>query len=583
MKKQRPPRPQSSDRRSIRPLSSSEATQDTLSPSTKFQTALLLHQQGFLAEAVSIYHQILLSEPRNFDALQLLGTAAAQIKDFEAAVVLFDLALSISPDHSGSLNNRGKALFELHRYDDVLQSYDKAIIANPYYADAYANRGNALLKLKRFDEAIKNFDQALTVNPYHARSLNNRGNVLLELRRYEDALLSYDQAITVNPDYADAHSNRGNALLELKRYEEAIQSYDHAIAINPDYAEAYSNRGNVYRELKRYEDAIKNYDKAIAINPEYAAAHVNLSLLQLLLGNYDQGLKEYEWRMKGDGVNFPKREFKKSLWLGNEDINNKIILLYSEQGLGDSIQFCRYAKKVSVAGAKVILEVDQSLMSLLAQVDGVSQLVCKGDALPPFDFQCPLLSLPLACKTTLEVIPSPWSYLVSDKAKVLLWAEKLGVKTKPRIGLVWGGNANHKNDHNRSIPLSFLLELPHDYQYISLQKEIGDADQEKLRFFSDILHVGNELHDFTDTAALCELMDIVISVDTSVAHVAGAMGKPVWILLPFDPDWRWLLDRSDSPWYPSATLFRQEKVGEWSGVIQRVSCELERKFMKKTD
>jgi hypothetical protein len=293
------------------------------------------------------------------------------------------------------------------------------------------------------------------------------------------------------------------------------------------------------------------------------------------MGDFDRGWKEYEWRWKSVQLANSQRNFAQPLWLGKESLTGKTILLHSEQGLGDTLQFCRYIKLVSELGARVILEVYKPLSALLTRLDGVAQLVETGGPLPAVEFHCPLLSLPLAFKTGLNTIPARVSYIASNPGKVTEWRARLGKRTKPRIGLVWSGRTEHINDRNRSIPLSDLLKsLPNAYQYISLQKEIGQKDKETLGSRADILHFGEQLADFTDTAALCELMDVVISVDTSVAHLAGAMGKAVWILLPFCPDWRWLLDRADSPWYPTATLFRQDVMGDWGGVLRKVQAEL---------
>ena len=264
------------------------------------------------------------------------------------------------------------------------------------------------------------------------------------------------------------------------------------------------------------------------------------------------------------------------MWLGSQSLQDKTILLHAEQGLGDTIQFCRYASLVAKLGAKVILEVQRPLLGLLKNLDGVSQIIARGDALPEFDYQSPLLSLPLAFKTQLHTIPSALRYLAGDSEKVLAWQARLGEKTKPRVGLVWSGNLEHKNDHNRSLSLSQVLPyLPSSCQYICLQKELRNADQAILAQHPHIQFFGDALEDFTDTAALCDLMDVVISVDTSVAHLAAALGKPTWVLLPFSPDWRWLLDRKDSPWYPSAKLYRQERIGDWNGVLSRVREGLE--------
>ena len=270
-----------------------------------------------------------------------------------------------------------------------------------------------------------------------------------------------------------------------------------------------------------------------------------------------------------------RRPFTQPLWLGTESLAGKTILLHSEQGLGDTIQFCRYAQLVAELGARVLMEVPEPLVGLLKDVRGVSHVIVRGSPLPTFDYHCPLLSLPLAFKTNLNSIPCSTKYVHADPVKLTHWTSRLGEKRHPRIGLVWSGRTEQKNDHNRSIALAALIpHLPADCQYVSLQKEVRKIDKPMLESSTNILHFGDELHDFTDTAALCELMDVVISVDTSVAHLSGALGQPTWVLLSFNPDWRWLLERDDSPWYPSIKLYRQPRVGDWDSVLVKLTADL---------
>ena len=540
---------------------------------TMLPSALALHKQGKLAEAESIYRELLQLHPRHVDALQLLATIAAQRRQYEAAVELFDRALSINPDHISSLNNRGVALHELRQYAEALLAFDRAILLSPDYVDAYYNRGNTLKVLKRYGEALLSFDKAIACKPDKADAHYHRGITLRKLKRYNESLLSTDKAIALKPDYAEAYNSRGATLKELMLYKEALDSYGKSVELNPACAEVYSNMGNVLMALRRNEEAQRNFERAIALKPDYAGGYWNLSLCCLLTGNFEKGWELYEWRWKNDALAFPKRKFEQPLWLGSEKIEGKRVLLYSEQGLGDTIQFCRYARMVAEKGAKVILEVQKPLVKLLASLDGVAQLVGYGEALPDFDVQAPLLSLPLAFKTTLETIPCSAAYLKSNAEKVNAWALRLGEKRMPRIGLVWSGSTWHNNDPVRSVLLLELLKhLPVGFEYISLQKKVRDVDRPVLQSHPEMRHFGDELHDFSDTAALCELMDIVISVDTSVAHASGALGKPTWVLLPFSPDWRWLLDRPDSPWYPAMRLFRQQSLDGWSGVFEEV-CE----------
>jgi tetratricopeptide (TPR) repeat protein len=501
------------------------------------------------------------------------GNILKNLKLIEKALASYERAIQINFKYAEAHSNRGIALRELKRLE-AIASYDRAIEINPDLAVAYLNRGIALRELKLFDEALVSYDRAIELNPNFTEAYSNRGNALKDLNRLDEALVSYAKAIEISPDYAEAYSNLGNALQYLNRLDEALADYDRAIEINPDYAEAYSNRGFLLDELLHYKDAILDYDKSIAIINDFPEAHLNKALCILRIGDFSNGWNLYEWRWKVEKPWQIKPNHPKPLWLGDEKIHNKTILLHSEQGLGDTIQFCRYAKLVKELGASVLLEVPKQLLGLLNGLEGVDQLIEKGTPLPDFDYHCPLLSLPLAFKTELASIPNPTPYVASATQLREHWAKKLGVKTKPRVGLVWSGSTTHKNDHNRSLVLQQLLpHLPKLFEYVCLQKEVRELDQ-KMLLGSGIGHYEDELKDFSDTAALCELMDLVISVDTSVAHLAGAIGKKTWVLIPNVPDWRWLLDRDDSPWYPSIKIYRQPSLGDWDSVVKRVRQDL---------
>jgi hypothetical protein len=573
-----------------------------------FLRALAFHQRGELAQAQGLYAEILESRSSHVDALHHLGIIASQMQDhqraadlinqaitlnphnaafysnrgvalrelkqYEAAIASYDQAIALIPDYVEAWYNRGLALHALKQYEAAIASYDRAIVLKPDYAEANNNRGLSLYELKQFEAAIAGYEQAIKLKPDYVEAWYNRGLALQELRQSEAAIASYDQAIKIRPDFYLAWSNRGNVLKELKQHEAALASHNRAIAIKPDYAEAYSNRGNVLQELGQLESAVASYDQALAIKPDLSATNWNKSIALLSGGDYDKGWKLYEWRWKTTEIHSPIRNFSQQLWLGYDSLEGKTILLHSEQGLGDTIQFCRYVKLVVDLGARVIFEVEEALIGLLRQLDGVAEFVVKGAELPAFDLHCPLMSLPLAFNTTLANIPSAFKYLSSDINKSTGWALRLGSKTKPRIGLAWSGSQQNTRLSYRRLPLYVLLEqLPPEFQYVSLQKEVWDADKLMLES-ANIAHFGDELKDFTDTAALCDLMDLVISIDTGVAHLSAALGKPTWLLLPFSSDWRWLLDRDDSPWYPSVKLYRQEAIGEWETVFERVRDDL---------
>ena len=508
---------------------------------------MALHRAGELVQAGAIYQSILKMEPRNFDALHLMGVIAGQMKNPATAVELIRRAIEVGPRNA-------------------------AIHA------ALTNLGSAFKELGQLELALDCLDKSVALNPLHSVTHSNRGLVLMELRRFEAALSSYDRAISMEPASAENHYSRGNVLHKLGRLADALASYDAAIRLNVNHARAYLNRGNVLRELGQWDAALRSYDGAIALTPAYAEAHASKATLSLLLGDLHNGWAGYQWRWKQETASSTiraARAFSKPLWLGAESLTGKTILLYFEQGLGDEIQFCRYAKLVADRGARVLLEARQPLIGLFGSLEGVSQLIPPGTGLPDFDFHCPLMSLPLAFKTDISSIPSSMRYLSSEPSRVEHWSSILGTRRKPRVGLAWSGNQKHVNDHNRSIPLADLIRhLPPDIEYVSLQKDLRDEDRVSLEANPAIRNHAEQFRDFSDTAAVCEIVDLVISVDTSVAHLSAALGRVTWIVLPFTPDWRWLLNRDDTPWYPTARLYRQDRASDWSGVLQRLKADL---------
>jgi tetratricopeptide (TPR) repeat protein len=539
-------------------------------------------------DAVNNYGDALRIKPDHAEAYYGRGNSLQALERFADALESYERALRIKPDYVDAYYNRGNALHALKRFDDAVQSYERALRLAPDYVEAYFNRGNALQELKRFDDAADSYRRALAIRPDYAEACLNLAKSLQELRRFDEALDGYERALMVRSDFAEAYNNRGNTLKDLERFEESLESYERALKIRPDYAEAYINRGNLLRELNQVDAALESYDRAIAIRADFADAHLNRSVALLLSGDYVNGWlgNEWRWKLTGAGDIFDKRHFSQALWLGEEPLTGKTILLHSEQGLGDTLQFCRYAKLVAALGARVILEVEKPLQSLLTSLDGVAQVAVKGETLPAFEYHCPLLSLPLAFKTTLSTVPSQVPYVKSSAEKVRYWKEKLGERRKPRVGLVWSGGFRPNLpkywpvNARRNIPLAKLAGLKHpDIEFYSLQK--GQPAESELDALVSRNWNGPHLidhtpllHDFSDTAALIEQLDLVISVDTSTAHLAGALGKPTWILNRFDTCWRWLLHRIDSPWYPTLRLYRQETAGIWDGVVHRVGEDL---------
>jgi hypothetical protein len=369
---------------------------------------------------------------------------------------------------------------------------------------------------------------------------NNRGNALRELDRAEEAFAAVGQAIARQPDYAEASNNRGNLAFRLNRMDEALADYDHALALKPDNADTLTNRGNALRHLGCTGDAIDSFERAIAPKPDLAEAHWSMALTCLETGDFLRGWQGYEWRWRRGGEMQP-RNFVQPQWHG-EDLRGKTILLHAEQGFGDTLQFIRYLPMVVAKGARVVLEIPDELRPLMGETAGVAAIVRRGETLPPFDLHCPLMSLPLALCTTRETVPAPVPYLGAPPARLARWRARLDPTRPPRVGLVWSGKPDHRNDHNRSIPLAQLapvLARP-GIQFVSLRKEYRASDRMELNRHHALLRFGDELADFSDTAAVIGALDLVISFDTAVAHLAGAMGRPLWLLLPTVGDWRWL-------------------------------------------
>jgi tetratricopeptide (TPR) repeat protein len=526
-------------------------------------------------EALATYDRAIAVQPDFAVALCNRGITLKELRQFDNALASYDRALAIKPDYAEALNYRGNALRELKRLPEALASYQRAIALRPDYTDALNNCANALKGLKRFSDALAYYNRVLELRPNHAETLNNRGNALRELKRFDEALANYDRALAARPDYADALNNRGIALQWLNRFDEALSSYNRAAELWPNYAEALNNRGNALQQLQRFDEALASYDRAIAVRPEFAEFHYNKALCMLLVGDLDRGWQEHEWRWQCQWLRKSKRAFAQPLWTGAESIAGKTVLLHAEQSFGDTIQFCRYAPLIEDRGARVVLEVPRPLHRLMTTLTGTTQIIPRGDAPPEFDFHCPLMSLPLACGTRLETIPSITPYLRADPAAASVWSKKIGRKRRPWIGLAWSGRPTHVNDHNRSMSLRSLLPLLEtDATFISLQKDIRADDVAILKDQKGLIDLTDALEDFSDTAALISKLDLVISVDTSIAHLAGALAKSVWVLMPFLPDWRWQLNRDDSPWYPTARLFRQDQTRTWDAVVARVRVAL---------
>ncbi|GAB7537878.1 tetratricopeptide repeat protein [Burkholderia sp. 3C] len=534
----------------------------------------VLRALGRYRDAVDSYGHALAIQPGHVEVRFLRGVAWLDIGEAARALADFNAAIAAQPDFVDALFNSAVALGRLDRHDEALARCDRVLAVVPRHAAALAQRGNAAAGAGRLGQAIDSYQRSLDIAPDAVDVLCNFASVLLGVGRADEAHDAAERALAQHADDSRARFLRGRARLDTHRYTAALDDLDAAIAATPDDKYAHFHRANALRALRRHDEALQAYADAIAVDPEFVVAHCTRSFLSLTTGDFEAGWAEYEWRWRDSQLDGSRRDFAQPRWTGEQPLAGRTVLLYAEQGLGDTLQFSRYAARVKALGAHVVLEAQRELIGLLRTLDGVDEWVARGDPLPPFDLHCPLLSLPREFHTDLASIPADTPYLHADPVRVARWRERLGGDGRPRIGLVWSGNPLHLNDRNRSIALSDLLPIIGDRcQWVSLQKVVRDEDRAMLDA-SAIRFVGDELEDFADTAALVEAVDLVISVDTSVAHLAGALGRPLAVMLPFTPDFRWLLDRDDSPWYPNARLFRQHEGGQWAGVVERLGAAL---------
>jgi tetratricopeptide (TPR) repeat protein len=529
-----------------------------------------------LREAEKLYARVLKAAPENFDALHLLGSLKAQSGQMGEALQLITAALKINPRASDALVNLANVLHALKRDAEALDCLDKALAINPNDLQAVAKRGAALLALKRPQEALASFEQVLAQQPRDAFALLNRGSALSALGRNDAALADLDAALALAPGHPGILYNRGVVLTELGRYAEALADFDRTLAASPNHLQAWNNRGRVLQALNRHREAIESFDKALSLQKDYADAHFNKALSLLTVGELRQGFAEYEWRWKRTGMPGTSGNYGRPLWLGEFPLGRKTILLHAEQGLGDTIQFARYVPLLARGGATVVLEVQPELKPLLATLEGVASIHARGETLPPYDVHCPLGSLPLALKTEPASIPAEIPYLKADDARVAKWRPVIEALAGKRIALAWAGHARHANDRNRSIDLKSLEPLlaRDDISFVSIQRELREGDAALLARYPRVRDVSNDLADMADTAAVIALADLVVAVDTSVVHLAGAMGRPTLVLLPFVPDWRWTLSGERSPWYPQTRIFRQPSAGDWTSVIATASTAI---------
>ena len=573
------------------------------------QHAQAYQSSGRIPEAFNACQTVLKSRPRDFGANYFMASLHAQQGDIERAVKFFKTAVKINPDvpdvrynlayaynlagmheeaashyekvlkaapnHLNARANYANTLSLLGRHADALKSYDQIIRLVPNSAAAYANRAYALKQLKRLDDAIADCDNAIALEPGYAQAHFNRGATLHELKRFDDALQSYQMAIKLKPGFADAYLNSGVTLHELRRLDDALESYDYAIKLRPDYAEAYFNRGTTLHESKRFHDALESYDKALSLNPADSRVLFARSAVNLLLGNFDPGWREYEARTRPTAGG---RTFRRPLWTSDVLVTGRNILVHCEQGLGDTIQFGRYTKLLQQSGAKVLFAPQASLKELMKGLGDDIDIVDLEDRTLRYDYHSPLLSLPLAFKTDHRTIPKDVPYLFADPQRVRDWHTKVGDQDF-KIGICWQGAAT-RMDAGRSFHVRefFPLSQIPGVRLISLHRGEGEAQLSTLPEGMKVQTLGADFDAgpaaFLDTAAVMEGLDLIITSDTAIAHLAGALGKPTWVALQYVPDWRWLLDRDDSPWYPTMRLFRQRSAGDWQGVFSEIQLAL---------
>jgi len=528
--------------------------------------------------AENLYKEILKTNPNHFKSIFYLGTLLAQTKKFNLAKLLLHKAIQIQPNYAIAHNNLGNVLKELEEHQKAISSYEKAIQINPNYADAHYNFGVALQKLGQYQKAISSYEKAIQIQPNYTMAYNNLGNLLKELGEHQKAISSYEKAITIQPNDAMAHYNLGNLLKELGEHQKAISSYEKAIQIQPNYIMAYNNLGNLLKELGEHQKAISSYEKAIQINPNYADAHYNLGMLLFSMSDFKNGLIQYEWRKKlPQNINNYKN-IKGLEWQG-ENLNNKTILILSEQGIGDIIQFSRYIylieKEYSV---NIIFKTDKRMAYLFSK--SKFKIIFNEDNIPKYDFYKHLMSLPKIYYEKTKTFPSQINFIPKDKKIALKWKERLNEIKGFKVGINWQGNKAYTSDHLRSIPLNYFNDLFNieKINFISLQKGFGVEQiknfkhKDKLYDFSKEVDNGKNI--FEDTIGILQNIDLVISIDSSLVHLSSTLGIKTFALLHFCPDWRWNLITKEFSWYDNLKIYRQEEINKWDSIFSLLKKDL---------
>ena len=517
-------------------------------------------------------------DPYSHEALNNLGMALRRLDRLEEAVNAYDRAIALKPDYAEAHCNRGNALRLLKRPEQALASYDRAVSLRPTYVEAFYNRGGVLEDLQYWDDAVASYENAVALNPDFPEALNNLGNALFSVARYDEALSAFNRALALRPDYADVLANRGNMLREIHKFDAALADQNRAIALNPRSAEYFNNRASVFRESGRFDEALADYSHALVLSPGHVEARANLALTQLLLGNWQQGFEGYELRFRRRKAAATRRGNSTREWAG-DDIAGKRLLLFAEQGFGDALQFIRFVPVVQALGAIVTVQASRRLHRILSTVAGGVTFVDAIDPAMTFDYQLALMSLPRLLGIRTDTVPATGAYLHADARRSEIWRARLG-EHGFKVGIAWQGNPAGSIDNGRSIPLKEFAPLSavEHVRLVSLQKNFGAEQIDRKPAGMIVETPGFDFDDgadaFIDTAAMMANLDLIVTSDTSIAHLAGALGRPVWIALKHVPDWRWLLDRPDSPWYPTARLFRQARPGDWNGVMAEIAAAL---------
>ncbi|HYA41522.1 MAG TPA: tetratricopeptide repeat-containing glycosyltransferase family protein [Syntrophobacteraceae bacterium] len=497
------------------------------------------------------------------------STALRAEKNHGEALKCIEEAAKIDPGFFPALVEKGIILFELGQYEESIECFD-LFLKQMSNSQVRELRDNCLRHL------LANYDRILAEDKLNAEVLLKRGDTQQRLHRFDDAVYTYNLVLEIYvKNIVDVLNRRGNALLSLDNPDGALESYNRALELAPRNASLFFNRANVLQQLSRMNEAVESYDQALSYRPDLAEARMEQSHCSLAIGDYESGFQQYESRWETTQLKPVKLRTSTPSWLGKEDLAGKTILLWAEQGFGDTIQFLRYVPLVAQTAGLTILRVPALLRSLAKTLACPVTVITFADALPSHDFNCPLMSLPLAFGTTLKSVPADVPYLRAKADRVDKWRNELGPRAKPRVGLVWAGRRREPVNRTRDMGLEVLRPLTRlDIELISLQREIPDQDRKVLESM-EISRLGEKLTDFEDTAALIENLDMVISVDTVVGHLTGALAKPVWIMLRYSGEWRWLMERSDSPWYPTARIFRQKTLGDWAGVVEDVAQQLQ--------